>query len=202
MEIRLPNEDSFYPDDRAEVELVSFSGDVCMENCKESTEITMRAAVLDVTPEETKAKELEQAIASVRNSKPAKDEAQEETVVASAEAEIETPEIDVELAAAGEKSFRQCKACHQVGEGAKNRSGPVLNGVVDRAAGTADSFRYSKPMLAAADDGLIWTTDELVAFLSNPRGYLKGTKMSFRGFKDEADAQAVVEYLRTFAAPG
>lgn len=202
VEIRLPNEDSFYADDRAEVELVSFSGDVCMENCKDSAEITMRAAVLDVTPEETKARQLEQAIASVQNSKPADDEAQEETVIASAETKIETPEIDVELAELGEKAFRQCKACHQVGEGAKNRAGPALNGVVDRAAGTIDGFRYSKPMLTAADDGLVWTTDELVAFLSNPRGYLKGTKMSFKGFKDEADAQAVVEYLRTFAAPG
>ena len=66
-EVRLPNEPNFYMDDRAEVELGLFSGDVCMENCKDNVEITMRAAVLDVTPEETRARQLKEAVEAAKN---------------------------------------------------------------------------------------------------------------------------------------
>lgn len=197
-EIRLPNEENFFFDDRTDVELASLSGEACMENCKDSVEITKRAAVLDVTPEETRARELKNAVEAVRNPQP-KTDATADTAEAPAEqAPQQMASIDAELAAAGEKLFRQCKSCHQVGEGAKNRSGPVLNAVVGRKVGALEGFRYSRPMQAAGEDGLVWTEDELAAFLANPRSYMKGTKMSFRGFKSEADAMAVIEYLKTF----
>ncbi len=103
-------------------------------------------------------------------------------------------------AAAGEKSFRKCKACHQVGPEAKARVGPVLNGILGRAAGQADGFNYSKALLerAESDEGLIWTPETLDAFLTKPKDYLKGTKMSFAGVRKEDERANIIAYLATF----
>ena len=101
-------------------------------------------------------------------------------------------------AAAGEKVFRKCQACHQVGEGAKNRTGPVLNGVMGRAAGSVEDFRYSKALEEAAEGGLVWTEETLGEFLANPRKYLKGTKMAFAGLRKDEDQAAIAAYLSTF----
>jgi len=101
-------------------------------------------------------------------------------------------------AAAGEKVFNKCKACHQVGDGAQNRVGPVLNGIVGRAAGTAEGFKYSDAMVAKAGEGLVWSEDELKAFLTKPKDYLPGTKMSFPGLKKEDDIENVLAYLKGF----
>jgi len=182
--ISLPNEDNFYDDDRATTELIAFSGDVCMVDCKDSVEITAHAAVVDVTPEET-------AVAA-------------ETVqVAAVEPVAAEPEpvevIDPELIASGKKVFKKCKACHQIGEGAKNRTGPMLNGVVGRAAGSVEGFRYSKALVAAAGSGLTWDIQELSLFLTKPRDFLKGTKMSFPGLKKQADLDAVIAYMQSIA---
>jgi cytochrome c len=189
-EIRLPNEDGFYMDDREETELQPRSEEVCMTNCAESVEIVMRANVLDVTPEDAAEREARAAAAAG-----GEDEATEETA---AEETAEDPNaIDMELAAAGERAFRQCAACHQVGDNAQNRTGPVLNGVYENAAGHVDGFRYSNPMTAAGDDGLVWTAEELDAFLTDPRGYMRGTRMAFRGVQDADERAAIIEYLRT-----
>lgn len=196
LNVRLPNEQNFFLDDREELELAAFSEEVCMTDCKPSAEIAKRAAVLDVTPEETKARELKAAVDSVKNPKP---EAAEDTQQMASDMVADAPAIDVALASAGEGVFRQCKSCHQVGEGAKNRAGPALNGIVNGAAASVEGFRYSRPMLAAGEEGLVWTDEELAAFLAAPKSYMKGTKMSFRGLKDEGDLQAVIEYLKTFS---
>ena len=55
--------------------------------------------------------------------------------------------------AAGETTFKVCKACHQIGETAKNFVGPVLNGVVGRKAGTYPGYNYSD---ANKNSGLTW----------------------------------------------
>ncbi|MDH3666145.1 MAG: c-type cytochrome [Paracoccaceae bacterium] len=100
--------------------------------------------------------------------------------------------------AAGEKTYKKkCKTCHMVGDGAKNRVGPVLNGIVEAPAGMVDGFKYSKALLAKKDEGLVWTEAELDAFLTKPKTYLKGTKMSFAGFKDAADRANVIAYLKS-----
>lgn len=101
-------------------------------------------------------------------------------------------------AAKGEKVFRKCKACHAVGEGAKNRVGPVLNGVVGNPAGQNPDFKYSSGFQAAAADGLVWDEEALGTFLTKPRDFIDGTKMSFAGLKDEDDIEDVIAYLRTF----
>lgn len=101
-------------------------------------------------------------------------------------------------AAAGEKVFKKCAACHMVGDGAKNKVGPILTGIIDRPAGTFEGFQYSKALLAAADEGLVWDVETLTAYLASPRKFLKGTKMTFAGLKKDDDIANVIAYLATF----
>ena len=105
-------------------------------------------------------------------------------------------EVNQELAAEGESVWRQCQACHQVGEDAQNRVGPHLNGVVGRTAGTAEDYSYSEAMVEAGANGLTWTEEELSAFLENPREHVPGTKMTFAGIRDEQQRLAVIEYVK------
>jgi cytochrome c len=190
-DVEMPNADGFIIDDRAETEYAQWSGEPCMTNCKTEVKVTMRAMVLDVTPQEEGAEAATEAAAVVT-----------EAAAEEAPAEAEAPEVvaaafDPELAAKGEKVFKKCKSCHQVGSKAKNRSGPILNDIVGNAAGAVDGFKYSKPMKAAADGGLVWSEAELAAFLAKPKKYMKGTKMSFAGLKKEKDQLAVIEYLKS-----
>ena len=96
-------------------------------------------------------------------------------------------------AALGEKVFKKCKACHYV-DREKNKSGPHLVGIVGRAAGAVEGFKYSKAM---AGSGLVWDEATLTGFLSKPKKYLKGTKMSFVGLKKESDIANVIAYLES-----
>ena len=183
MEFEMPNVGGFIVDNRAQTEYAIWSSEPCMTACKDSVAVTMRALVLDVTPE------LDRNTATTAVSS---------TTAPETAPEPAAPTIDMELAAAGNKVFKKCKSCHQVGEKAMNRSGPVLNGIVGAAAGSVDGFKYSKALRAAAQDGLMWSEVELAAFLAKPKAYLKGTKMSFAGLRKEADQAAVIEYLKTF----
>jgi cytochrome c len=224
-EVRLPNEENFFMDDREEGEIPQFTREVCMEDCKEDVEITMRAVVLDVTPDTegtaTEAAEIaptgEGAAAHVAEEMADADpeaaadatadegtemtaadpEVVEETAPAHAAVEVAAAP-DPELVAQGETAFRQCSACHQVGENASHRVGPILNDLFGRTAGSMDDFRYSAVMEEAGEEGLVWTPETLHDFLADPRGYLRGTKMSFGGFRDESDIAAVTAYLQTF----
>lgn len=207
LEARLPNEDGFVMDNRPEVELAQFSKEPCMTDCKPEVKITMHAAVLDVTPEETAAKSAEAAAKPITEGETAAEPAAEQEATA-APATEETPAeapapvqaaIDPEMVKAGEKVFRKCKACHQVGDGAKNRVGPILNGVVDAPAGAVEDFKYSKALKTAADEGLVWSEEALGEFLRDPKGFLKGTKMSFGGLRKDSDVAEVIAYLRATA---
>ncbi len=100
---------------------------------------------------------------------------------------------------AGETVFRACKACHQIGEGAKNRVGPHLNDLNGRTAGTLDGFRYSKAMQDAGAQGLVWTDETLDAFLADPKSYVPKTKMGYRGLKDPQDRVNLIAYLARFS---
>ncbi|MFY0691236.1 MAG: c-type cytochrome [Paracoccaceae bacterium] len=175
----LPNAEGFIIDDRMEIEFPKWAAEPCMENCKDVVEVTMRARVLDVTPEEEGA---EPAVATAQEAAPV----------------VEVAAVDPEMVAKGEKVFKKCKSCHQVGDGAKNRTGPILNGIVDAPAGKVDGFKYSKALKAMAEGGLVWNAEELAAFLAKPKKYMKGTKMSFNGLKKESDIEAVTQYLQTF----
>lgn len=99
----------------------------------------------------------------------------------------------------GESIFKKCIGCHQVGIDAKNRAGPHLNGVFGRKAGAIEGFYYSKGMMRAASDGLIWDLERLDAYLENPKALVSGTRMSFRGMKKLQDRHDVLAYLRLFS---
>ncbi|MGH1578860.1 c-type cytochrome [Planktotalea sp.] len=200
LEVELPNKDGFIIDDRETSEAHFWKAEPCMSDCKESVEVTMRATVLDVTPEETEAKAAEEAAAPVEEAK-AEPEAVEEAVVVEEAPKEEVVAaaagFDADLAKKGEKVFKKCKACHQVGEGAKNKTGPHLNNVMGRAFGGIDGFKYSKTMAQMGADGVVWNEETLAAFLAKPKDYVKKTKMSFNGLKKEKDVLAVTEYLKS-----
>jgi cytochrome c len=103
--------------------------------------------------------------------------------------------------AAGQTVFKKCQACHDIGEGAKSRMGPVLTGVVGRVAGTYEGYKYSKAMVDAGAGGLTWTPETLDAFLTSPRDYVPGTKMSGISLKDATERANVIAYLQTLSAP-
>jgi cytochrome c len=97
-------------------------------------------------------------------------------------------------AEAGKTVFNKCKACHQVGEGAKNAAGPNLNGIVGRAAGSVEGYQYSAKLKAS---GITWDEANLKEWVANPRKKVPGNKMVFPGLKDPVDVDNVVAYLAT-----
>jgi cytochrome c len=102
-------------------------------------------------------------------------------------------------AAAGEKVFAVCKACHQIGETAKNAVGPVLNGIIGRPAGTYPGFNYSD---ANKNSGLTWDEATFRDYIKDPRAKIPGTKMIYPGLKDEQKASDLLAYLKQFDADG
>lgn len=188
-EFEMYNAEGFITDDRATKEYPLWRTEPCMENCKDVVEITMRASVLDVTPAEEGAAAAQPM---------AHDHASATTTEAEATpAPTDEAALDPALVASGEKVFKKCKACHQVGEGAKNKTGPHLNDVFGRTIGGMDGFKYSKGFKAAAEEGRVWNDEELAAFLTKPKAYIKGTKMSFAGLKKADDIDAVTAYLKS-----
>ena len=93
---------------------------------------------------------------------------------------------------AGKKVFKKCKACHTFKPG-KKKIGPSLFGVIGRKAGTAKKFKYSKAMRKS---GVTWDDAALDAFLKKPKKFMKGTRMSFRGLKKQADRDNVIAYIK------
>lgn len=102
-------------------------------------------------------------------------------------------------AEAGKAVFAKCKVCHQIGEGAKNKIGPHLNGVFGRKAAGLEGFKYSKSLKRAGNSGLEWHADTLSAYIEDPRAFASGTRMNFAGLKDPKDRANVVAYLRAFS---
>ncbi|MEO8242193.1 MAG: cytochrome c family protein [bacterium] len=95
-------------------------------------------------------------------------------------------------AAAGEKTFGKCKACHKID--GTNATGPHLNGVVGRPRGSVDGFSYSDGMKSVNTP---WTEEEIYDFIKKPKDYVPGTKMSFAGLPEPKDRANVVAYLAT-----
>lgn len=96
---------------------------------------------------------------------------------------------------AGERIFSQCESCHEVGEGARHKIGPHLDGIIGRVAGSMDGFRYSKAMREAGENGLAWNAEALDSYLAKPRVFVPGNRMSFRGMSDPQDRATLIKWL-------
>lgn len=204
LDVEMHNADGFLVDDREAREYATWRGEPCMTACKDQVEVTMRSVFLVETPDEGGSNSMmneaaDQSLPSFTADGPSFVPAATAKAAPAPvqEAKVETVSADP-LVEAGETLFRRCKSCHQVGEGAKNRSGPHLNGVVGRVMGSVDGFGYSAGFQAAMDAGRVWDEVELAAFLAAPKTYMSGTKMAFAGLKKKGDQEALVAYLNTF----
>ena len=101
--------------------------------------------------------------------------------------------------AAGEQSFRKCSPCHSVGEDAKNKVGPVLNGLEGRKSGTITDYSYSEANKKAE---IVWSAATFKDYIQNPMAKVPGTKMAFAGIKNEAEIANLWAYLAQFKADG
>ncbi len=93
----------------------------------------------------------------------------------------------------GEAVFKKCAACHNAEKGGAAGIGPALYGVVGRGHAAMPGFGYSDAL--SAMKGKPWSFDELNAWLTSPKAYAAGNKMSFAGISKPEDRAAVIAYL-------
>jgi cytochrome c len=101
--------------------------------------------------------------------------------------------------AAGETSFKKCAPCHDIGEDAKNKVGPELNGLDGRKSGTAPDYNYSD---ANKSSGITWNEESFKEYIRDPRAKVPGTKMIFPGIKNDEEVANLWAYIRQFGADG
>ncbi len=101
--------------------------------------------------------------------------------------------------AAGETSFKKCLACHAIGEGAKNKVGPELNGLDGRKSGSVAGYAYSD---ANKNSGITWNEATFSEYIKDPRAKIPGTKMTFAGIKNESEIKSLWAYMAQFKADG
>jgi cytochrome c len=99
----------------------------------------------------------------------------------------------------GAEVFKKCRACHQIGEDAKNAVGPVLNGLLGRKSGTIEGFSYSD---ANKGSGVVWDEATFAKYIADPRAFMPGTKMAFAGLKDPEDIKDLIAFLKQYDATG
>ena len=104
--------------------------------------------------------------------------------------------------AAGERIFAQCRACHQVGETARNGVGPNLNGLFGRKAGSVEGFNYSPAFKTPAVAEKVWSPENFAVYIRNPREVTPGTRMVFAGIRSDNQIADLTAYLRQFGADG
>jgi cytochrome c len=117
-------------------------------------------------------------------------------VIATMAATSAAPAQDV---AAGKTSFNKCLACHAVGEGAKNKVGPALNGLEGRKSGTVEGYSYSE---ANKNSGITWSKDVFLEYIKDPKAKIPGTKMIFAGIKNEKEAGDLWAFIAQYDKDG
>jgi cytochrome c len=106
--------------------------------------------------------------------------------------------VQAQDVAAGESSFRKCQVRHDVGEEARTKLGPALNGLDGRKAGTSD-FSYSDGMKSS---GFTWNDETFHDYIKDPRGKIADTRMMFVGIKDDKEIGDLWAYLKQFGPDG
>ena len=101
--------------------------------------------------------------------------------------------------AAGQTSFRKCMPCHDIGETAKNKVGPELNGIDGRHSGTAPGYNYSN---ANKNSGIVWSEVTFKEYIKDPKAKIPGTKMVFPGIKNEKEADDLWSFLQQYGPDG
>lgn len=102
-------------------------------------------------------------------------------------------------AAAGQRVYNQCRACHTVEQGGRNLVGPNLHGIFGRRAASIEGFRYSADMRAKAEAGLTWDEATLRAYIANPKAVVPAGSMSYVGLRNEQQLNDLIAYLRQAA---
>jgi cytochrome c len=105
---------------------------------------------------------------------------------------------DIDLAA-GKASFNKCLACHAIGEGAKNKVGPELNGLDGRKSGTAEGYSYSD---ANKNSGITWNEAQFKEYIKDPKAKIPGTKMAFAGIKSENEINNLWAFVSQYDKDG
>ena len=100
---------------------------------------------------------------------------------------------------AGERSWNKCRACHQIGETAKNLVGPQLNGLFGRHSGAVEGYSYSA---ANKNSGIDWNEATFAEYIKDPRARIPGTKMIFAGIKNEKEIADLTAFLKQFDKDG
>ena len=101
--------------------------------------------------------------------------------------------------AAGKTSFNKCMACHAIGEGAKNKVSPELNGLDGRKAGSVEGYSYSE---ANKNSGITWNAAQFKDYIKNPKAKVPGTKMAFAGITKESEIDNLWAYVSQFDKDG
>lgn len=106
---------------------------------------------------------------------------------------------DAQDLAEGQKSFNKCRACHTVGENAKNGVGPILNGLFGRKAGTVDGFKYSD---ANKNSGVVWDENNFATYIKDPKAFMPGNRMAFIGIKNDTEIANLTAFLKQYDKDG
>lgn len=101
--------------------------------------------------------------------------------------------------AAGQTSFKKCTPCHDVGETAKNKVGPILNGLDGRRSGTVAGYNYSE---SNKNSGIVWSEATFKDYIKDPKAKMPGTKMVFPGLKTETEAEDLWSFLKQYGPDG
>lgn len=120
-------------------------------------------------------------------------------VAAAAGPEPIAPLLAAADAAAGQKLFGRCAACHTDDKGGANKIGPNLWGVVDRPVASHEGYAYSAGMKEHAGQRPNWDYQHLSDFIMAPKATVKGTAMNFPGLKKAEDRANLIAFLRSQA---
>jgi cytochrome c len=99
----------------------------------------------------------------------------------------------------GKAVWNKCRACHMIGEGARNLVGPVLNGLMGRKAGTVEGYNYSE---ANKNSGIVWNEATFRDYIKDPRAKIPNTKMAFVGLRDAQDIEDLIAFLKQYGPDG